>query len=158
MIEGLAPNLSESPTEIIQVRGRITDRRGRTIETLQLANTPSYLQQIKNQTVKCFGVKLFNSLPKHIRNITNSSVDTFKRSLDKFLSTIEDLPLLQSGRNNGRANGSNHIFDCTPQRVPFQSSDNYSEEQMIPGVSIVTTSNEIMPGRGTAAELATSEM
>ena len=53
------------------------------------------------QNAKTFGEalylkkdKLFNSLPSHIRNITNCTRIKFKRQLDRFLSTLPDEPLL----------------------------------------------------------------
>ena len=36
------------------------------------------------------GPKLFNCLPKAIRNLTNCSKDAFKQQLDKFLCTVPD--------------------------------------------------------------------
>ena len=71
MIEGLVPNLNNTPTSSLLQQTSINQRRGRTLQVHKLAATPSHLQQIKRQSVKCFGVKLFNSLPKYVRNITN---------------------------------------------------------------------------------------
>ena len=109
MIEGLAPNLK--PALLQQTT--IQQRRGRTLKTPNLNATPSYLQKIKRQSVRCFGVKIFNSLPKHIRNITETTVEQFKQKLDQFLRKTSDLPHLRSGANNGR-NNSNHLYDISP--------------------------------------------
>jgi hypothetical protein len=57
--------------------------------------------------VRCFGVKLFNSLPKQIRNITSTDLTSFKSALDQFLKGVEDKPLLRSAANNGTHNNSN---------------------------------------------------
>ena len=114
MLEHHTPNLSNTPSSSLQVARSIEDRGGRTLTVPNLNITPGYLRKIKQQTVKVHGAKLFNSLPKHIRNTTNSTVEHFKSKLDKFLQSVEDLPLLQSGVNNDRASGSNHIFDSTP--------------------------------------------
>jgi len=114
MLEGHTANLNNTPNSSLQIARRIEDRGGRTLKTLNLTTTPGYLQKVKQQTVKVHGAKLFNSLPMSLRNTTNSTVEQFKHKLDKFLTTIEDLPLLQSGAHNGRANGSNHIYDCVP--------------------------------------------
>ena len=62
-------------------------RRGRTLQVHKLATTPSHLLQIRRQSVRCFGVKLFNALPKHIRNITKTTTDNFKLRLDQFLKS-----------------------------------------------------------------------
>ena len=39
-----------------------------------------------------YGARLFNCLPKEIRNITKTSVDSIKHSLDKFLQTVANEP------------------------------------------------------------------
>ncbi|KAG0722655.1 hypothetical protein GWK47_005883 [Chionoecetes opilio] len=38
------------------------------------------------------GPKIFNRLPKNVRNITGCSVNTFKYGLDKILRTVPDEP------------------------------------------------------------------
>ena len=118
MLEGHTTNLNNMPGSSLQLARSIEDRGGRTLKTPNLATTPGYLQKVKQQTVKVHGAKLFNSLPSSLRNTTNTTVEHFKFKLDKFLTTVEDLPLLQSGAHNGRANGSNHIFDCVPNSNP----------------------------------------
>jgi len=57
------------------------------------------VRPIKKQAIKLreasfqeSGPKLFNCLPKKIRNLTNMEVDDFKAVLDEFLSGIPDQP------------------------------------------------------------------
>ena len=90
MLEKLAPNKSNTDELILNLQTDINHRRGRTCLSHNLARTPSYLLQAREQSIKCFGVHLFNKLPKRIRNITNVSVDAFKNQLDKHIKTIED--------------------------------------------------------------------
>ena len=45
-----------------------------------------------DQSFNTYATKVWNELPKEIRGITNVSVTTFKSSLDKYLSNIEDDP------------------------------------------------------------------
>ena len=40
--------------------------------------------------------RAFNSMPKHLRNITEVTTDTFKRHLDKWLFKIPDQPKFRS--------------------------------------------------------------
>ena len=40
------------------------------------------------------GLRLFNMLPKELRNITNCDLNVFKRKLDEFLKTVPDEPLV----------------------------------------------------------------
>ena len=111
MLEGLSPNLADTDNCSIKLQSDAASRRGRTCQTPKLASTPTHLLKAKQQSVKCFGAKLFNALPKQIRNITKVGVNNFKMALDKVLKTIEDKPLLRSAANNGTHNNSNHLFD-----------------------------------------------
>ena len=49
---------------------------------------------IREGSLQIHGAKLFNALPKSVRNLTRTSVDEFKVALDKFLQTIPDEPKL----------------------------------------------------------------
>ena len=141
IIEGLVPNLNQS---LLQ-QSSIQQRRGRTLKGPNLAATPSHLLKIKRQSVRCFGVKLFNALPKHIRNITNTTTDVFKSKLDQFLTTVDDHPHLRSGANNGRHNNSNHLFDIIDSNYiePYTSGvSNHSPQ-----------GDEVLPRRLSAEEL-----
>jgi len=126
MLEGFTTNLNNTPNSSLQLARRMDDRGGRTIKTPNITTTPGYLQKAKQQTVKVLGAKLFNSLPSNLRNTTNTTVDHFKYKLDKFLTTLEDLPLLQSGAHNGRANGLNHLVNI---QSPESMNVNNSTEQ-----------------------------
>ena len=48
--------------------------------------------KMREQSFQCNGPKLFNSLPKEIRNISKVSVEEFKEKLDKYLQKIPDEP------------------------------------------------------------------
>ena len=49
------------------------------------------------------GPRLFNILPANIRNITGCTVDSFKRSLDKYLATVPDEPQIRGYTSMRRA-------------------------------------------------------
>ena len=149
MLEGKAPNLADTETSRIKLQSEIHSRRGRTCLIHGLASTPTHLHKAKQQTVKCFGLKLFNSLPKQIRNITGTDVTQFKTHLDKFLQLVEDKPLLRSNANNSTYNNSNHLFDII---------DSLEVEHMISGASNIPPPGDAtnLPRRRTAAMLAVS--
>ena len=115
MLEGLAPNLNPS----LQIQGNMQQRRGRTLQVHKLANTPSHLQQIKRQSIRCYGVKLFNALPKEVRNITNTTTDKFKNALDRSLQCVADIPYLRSGVNNSSANSNQYVSPTNQSYNPF---------------------------------------
>ena len=52
---------------------------------------------------KWHAIRLFNSLPQHLRNLTNCSVHMFKNRLDKYLSTLLDDPTLAYNDNYGQS-------------------------------------------------------
>ena len=68
--------------------------RGRTCYIKGYKTNNSKLKSIQNNSFVRAGSRLFNSLPTHIRNTTQCSVESFKRRLDKFLLKIEDTPPL----------------------------------------------------------------
>ena len=62
------------------------------------------------------GPRLFNSLPKYLRNICNCSKDTFKKELDHFLQSLPDEPLLPNLYHLRRAD-SNKITEMIKHRT-----------------------------------------
>ena len=57
------------------------------------------------------GARFFNLLPAHIRNIDADNVETFKKSLDSFLTDIPDQPTIAG---QGRAAESNSLLHQIP--------------------------------------------
>jgi hypothetical protein len=55
--------------------------------------------------------RIFNLLPSHIRNVNADNVDSFKKSLDSFLTNIPDQPTIAG---MGRAAESNSLLHQIP--------------------------------------------
>ena len=91
-IEGLVPNcgVNWSPE---------TERNGRLCEIPQRKGKAS-VQTLRNQSFQMSGPKLFNTLPKNIRNMTKYYLDEFKLKLDTFLSKVPGEPKV-TGRTPG---------------------------------------------------------
>ena len=97
MICGLVPNIGivtkEHQRHGIQCNVRKISTRA-----------PAKIQTICSASLKVRGCKLFNLLPKHIRNLKDITVENFKQKLDRFLNTIPDQPSLpgyfQRAENN----------------------------------------------------------
>ena len=53
--------------------------------------------RLRASSFQVMGPTLFNSLPPHLRNITNCSVETFKSHLDQYLSGFPDQPVVVGG-------------------------------------------------------------
>ena len=92
MLEGQVPRLNS-----LDGGAKVTSiwhiRRGRECKIPCITrHTPRNIQALKHATLPVRGQQLFNTLPRDIRNMTDGKVDIFKRSLDKYLSTISDEP------------------------------------------------------------------
>ena len=59
------------------------------------------IQTLREQTLQIEGARLFNCLPKKLRDI--HLMEDFKEQLDQWLATVPDQP-----RMAGRANHANH--------------------------------------------------
>ena len=58
------------------------------------SNTRKAVQTIRYSTLSHVGPRLFNSLPKSIRDASGCSVDEFKGMLDRLLALVPDQPLI----------------------------------------------------------------
>ena len=73
------------------------------------SNIPERVKTLRYATISLHGVQLFNMLPRCIREITDITIDDFKTSLDIFLGTIPDEPLL-NGYTARRRKESNSLL------------------------------------------------
>ena len=90
ILEGLVPNVGE---HVKTVQSERSDRYGRRCHIPTINRTsPAYVQTLKEATLSVHGTKLFNALPKHLRNISHCSVTEFKKELDAYLQHIPDEP------------------------------------------------------------------
>ena len=105
ILEGLAPNCGLEETS--------SDRRGREVKIDQSKGSCK-IKTIREGSFKVHGARLFNSLPKKIRNLTKVSSEEFKISLDQYLQSLPDEPKLPgytpSACNQLNANPSNSII------------------------------------------------
>ena len=86
VLEGLVPNVNNKITSTIHAR------LGRKCNIPSVKN--GRLSKIREASLPINGPRLFNLLPKHVRNITDAKVPTFKAALDSYLSTVPDQPQL----------------------------------------------------------------
>lgn len=108
IMEGQVPNLDCTP-----VRTTDSERRGRTCIPPHIpSSAPHRIQSIRFASLSHKGPRLFNCLPRDIRDLKGCSTDTFKRTLDCYLSTVPDEPLLPSLTQFRRCE-SNSLFDWT---------------------------------------------
>ena len=85
VIEGIVPNFGVSVG--------CNKRTGRYCVVPIVRSTVSHkIQSIRFNSLVVNGAQIFNSLPIHIRNKTECSVDSFKAALDKYLKLVPDEP------------------------------------------------------------------
>ena len=108
-MEGQVPNISEPNRGGINEKWHI--RRGRVciVPTVNSQSSGS-LRSLYYTSLASHGPRLFNSVPATIRNMTDCSVDTFKRCLDKYLGMVPDEPHI-CGYTALRRAESNSLFD-----------------------------------------------
>ena len=108
ILEGISPNCG--------INMITSDRRGREVQIPQMKGKGRF-NTIREGSFQVHGAKIFNSLPKAIRNLSKISVEEFKLSLDKFLQTLPDEPKLPgyipSGCSQVTASPSNSIIDLS---------------------------------------------
>ena len=76
---------------------------------------------MRDQSFQVNGPRLFNCLPKNLRDVKKVTVDKFKEKLDNFLALMPDQPkigdLIPSTCNQLTARPSNSLLDVTKQQL-----------------------------------------
>ncbi|MEM6738267.1 MAG: reverse transcriptase family protein, partial [Bacteroidota bacterium] len=101
ILESIVPNINDS------FKAKEHPRLGRMCVTKYIGPNNS---KLRDSTLAIQGAKLFNAMPKCIRNLKNVPVDKFKTALDKHLKTIPDEPQIR-GYTGCRRVDSNSILD-----------------------------------------------
>ena len=101
----MVPNIDGTIGHII--KNRKHPRHG-TQCFIQYPTNRNPAQSLQKNTITVFGTRLYNSLPKYLRDIESVKTEKFKSELDKFLDTIPDQPKMP---NYATASGSNSILD-----------------------------------------------
>ena len=92
ILEEIYPNIQTDQNScLIKLQSNIHSRRGRTLVTKNLPN--SRFGNLRYNSLPFVGARLFNVLPKSLRNLTSCGKIAFKTELDVFLKTVKDQPL-----------------------------------------------------------------
>ena len=105
MTQHMAPNIDG--TILHTIKNKKHPRHG-TQCVIQYPSNRNPAQSLQENAITVFGPRLYNSLPKYLRDIENVKTEKFKFDLDKFLDTIPDQPKMP---NYATAPGSNSILD-----------------------------------------------
>ena len=102
-------NIPNVPNINGSIKSKENPRLGRTC----VIQSPSMkLKKIRDGAYTSQGPRLFNCLPKEIRNLSKVSLEQFKRSLDKYLKTVPDEPQI-AGYTSCRRASSNSITNIS---------------------------------------------
>ena len=80
VLEGLVPNCGIHPT--------YSDRRGREC-IVHVPRGKPRIQTLRDQSFQVNGPRLFNCLPKNLRDMKRVTIDEFKEKLDNFLALMQ---------------------------------------------------------------------
>ena len=75
---------------------------------IQYSTNRNPAQSLEKNAINVFGPRLYNSMPKYLRDIESVKIEKFKFESDKFLELIPDDPKMP---NYVTASGSNSILD-----------------------------------------------
>ena len=81
------------------------ERRGRMCQVPKLMGS-SKVQKLRLQSFQMSGPKLWNALPRSVRNLKTNDLEEFKQILDQFLCKVPDEPKCD-GLNPGATNALN---------------------------------------------------
>ena len=114
ILEQQVPNISCEGNSGIQKLRMDNTRNGRTCQLpTQINSASAKTRHLREGSFTHHGSKLFNALPKDLRNLTNCSLPIFKSRLDKYLQQIDDKPLV-CGYTAGRQAVSNSLTAVIP--------------------------------------------
>lgn len=106
ILENMVPNINNKVSPYFHVR------HGRKCR-IPLINANSKVKSAQDSSITFQGVKLFNVLPKEIRNISKVKLEVFKSALDAYLAQIPDEPLLTHYTASRKAS-TNSLLDMAP--------------------------------------------
>ena len=103
--QGMVQGYNVEYTSVIGLRGRTALPRN------VVQSSSSLVRKARESSIGVKGARIFNLLPAHIRNVNADNVDSFKKSLDSFITNIPDQPTLAG---MGRAAESNSLLHQIP--------------------------------------------
>ena len=122
ILEKQVPNIESDGEELIKVQSVANSRLGRTIQTKPLKNTR--FGNLRFYYLPFHGARLFNHLPKDVRNMTHCPKIAFKASIDTLLSTISDEPQMLSSHLSSQVSSNSIIAHLTAAGSTSSSASN----------------------------------
>ena len=118
ILEGLVPNITSADGSSSKISAKLHNRRGRECIVPKISkSSPTSIQKLQYASLTIHGQKLFNCLPREIRNTTWCKVETFKAALARVLKCIPNEPQIPGYTAQRRAD-SNSLLDMIPHARP----------------------------------------
>ena len=122
ILEGQVPNICSSRSATGAIEATWHCRRGRICSIPAVkTNCPKSVQNLREASIPVRGQRLFNTLPKAVRNLTGCNVETFKHQLDKYLYGVPDEPQIPGYTAQRRAD-TNSLIHMTRFHQSHQDS------------------------------------
>ena len=131
IIEGKVPNIQSDGQNLIKVQSAISSRLGRTIQTRPLKN--SRYANLRFHSLPFHGARLFNNLPKDVRNITGCPKIVFKASIDTLLANVCDEPKILSSNLSSQVSSNSLLHHLYPTGPTSTSHSNRCGESALVG-------------------------
>ncbi|KAK3881354.1 hypothetical protein Pcinc_014199 [Petrolisthes cinctipes] len=111
--------LVASPSNINEVEPQFNQRNGRKcVRKIAPSQAPARIKSLLSSSLPYNGPRIFNCLPRRIRDLTGCSVDSFKTQLDSVLRTVPDEPPVPGYTSLCRA-----VTNSLPDQVDLQRRD-----------------------------------
>ena len=94
------------------IKSHSNPRLGRRCDIPPMTTRQGHFHQLREGSIFVHGQRLFNVIPKHIRNMAKCKVDKFKGALDKWLEGVPDEPQIQ-GYTQCRRAPTNSLIDMS---------------------------------------------
>ena len=83
----------------------LSPRRGRLVVVAKYnTQAPAAVRRAKESSLPVHGAKLFNLMPRHLRDISTGTVEQFKSQLDTWLQSVPDQPSIPSRQRAAQTN------------------------------------------------------
>ena len=134
IIEGHVPNFDCTPIQSYK-----NSRRGRECRVPPISSSaPCAIQTIRSSALPVKGPRLFNVLPKNLRNMSGCTTERFKCELDRYLATVPDEPLVP-GLTQYRRCDSNSVIDWANSPYLHQQDNQLQQHNYLELDEAVTT-------------------
>ena len=134
IIEGHVPNFDCTPIQSYK-----NSRRGRECRVPPISSSaPCAIHTIRSSALPVKGPRLFNVLPKNLRNMSGCTTERFKCELDRYLATVPDEPLVP-GLTQYRRCDSNSVIDWANSPYLDQQDNQLQQHNYLELDEAVTT-------------------